>query len=237
MDFYGYKRTDFIFQGREAIFVEPSCEKNGKWMLKTEYFGAFPELEIAMLSRGYCLAYLKNRSRWGTDDDQLAKRDFAEYLHTEYGLSRRCICVGMSCGGFHAVNFASRYPAYVSLLYLDAPLLHMQGWTPGATEPPKVWSKEQMVAYGFKSESEITAFSDNPINRLKVLTDNRLPVALVYGEADTCVDPDRNARTLLSYYKLNDTPIKAWAKPGCDHHPHVAVNLDELIEFIEKEAI
>ena len=31
----------------------------------------------------------------------------------------------MSCGGMHAVYIAAKYPEYVSLLYLDAPVLNL----------------------------------------------------------------------------------------------------------------
>ncbi len=237
-DFHGFKQLNFTFNGRNAVLVEPNCEKNGKWLLKTEYFGAFPELEIAMLSRGYSLAYLKNRSRWGTDDDQDAKRDFADYLHSEYGLAEKCICIGMSCGGFHAVNFASRYPEYVSFLYLDAPLLSMRGWTVGAGKIHQaVWQPEQLAAYGFSTACDIITYNDNPINRLKTLTDNNLPVALVYGAKDLTVDPDLNARTLEEYYKLTGTPIKVWEKPDADHHPHVDIDVNPVIEYIEANAL
>ncbi len=45
----GYRRVDFIFEGRETLIVFPKEEnKTNKWMLKTEYFDAFPELEIAI---------------------------------------------------------------------------------------------------------------------------------------------------------------------------------------------
>ena len=45
----GFKRIDFEFEGREAILVFPEVpEENKKWMLKTEYFDDFPNLEIEM---------------------------------------------------------------------------------------------------------------------------------------------------------------------------------------------
>ena len=48
----GFKRVDFKFQDREAILVFPNIEnKTSKWMLKTEYFGAFPNLEIELLKK------------------------------------------------------------------------------------------------------------------------------------------------------------------------------------------
>ena len=230
-DYHGYRRFDFTFADRDAVIVFPSEEKkNGKWMLKTEYFDAFPELELAMLDRGYHLVYLKNIHRWGGDEDQEAKRDLCEYLHREYGLSRRCVCIGMSCGGWHAVSFASRYPAYVSLLYLDAPLLSFFGLCePYLTD----WIEEHKRAKGYTVAGERFVDNDQPLHRLKVLTDNRLPVALVWGGADQVVKPQWNAEVVLDYYQKQNAPIKTWYKPECDHHPHVAVNLEEVMDYIE----
>lgn len=233
----GYRRIDFEFLGREAILIFPDIPNEKKeWMLKTEYFDAFPQLEIDMLGEGYHLAYLKNLNRWGTDEDQRAKRDFAEYLAVNYGLARKCICIGMSCGGFHAVSFASRYPSYVSLLYLDAPLLAFRGWTEGF-DGYKKWEAEQMKAYGFRGVADIITYNDQPIHRLRTLTENRLPVALVYGGADTVVCPVTNAEALAEYYRLENAPIKVWYKPDCDHHPHGPENTKEVIEYIRSAAL
>ena len=56
----GFRRIDFVFEGMEAILVfpkEPNANKN--WLLKTEYFDAFPAFEIEMLQRGWHLAYVR----------------------------------------------------------------------------------------------------------------------------------------------------------------------------------
>lgn len=233
-EWFGYRKKEFEFAGRNALIVFPSDSvATPKWLLKTEYFGAFPELETALIERGYHLAYLENLNRWGVDADQDAKRDFADYLAREYGLEKRCVCIGMSCGGFHAVNFASRYPSYVSLLYLDAPLLSFRGWSK-EFENQACWISEQKEAYGFTTEKEIEEYTDLPINRLSVLTDNKIPVALVYGGADTIVSPELNAEKLLEYYEAHDAPIKAWCKPNCDHHPHGPNDISEVVDYIEK---
>ena len=229
-EYHGFKRLDFEFQGREAVLVFPNEEnKTNKWMIKTEYFDAFPELEVALLGRGYHLAYLKNNNRWGTDDDATAKRDLAEYLASEYGLSRRAVCIGMSCGGWEAVAFAALYPSYVSLLYLDAPLLSFYG----LCEPYQTqWIEEHRRARGYVLPGLRFTDTTLPIYRLKTLTDNRLPVALVYGGADKVVEPKLNAEALRDFYEAEGAPIKVWCKPECDHHPHVAVNLEEVMNYI-----
>ena len=120
-DWFGFERRDFSFMGREALVVLPKGKPGGKWAVKMEYFGAFPNLEIELLSRGWCLAYLKNVNRWGTDADSDAKAAFVPFMAEEFGLEERFACVGMSCGGLCSVNFAAKYPSLVSVLYLDAP--------------------------------------------------------------------------------------------------------------------
>ena len=50
----GFERLDFELNGREAILILPEKSVEGKkWLLKTEYFDAFPAFEIEMVRRGY----------------------------------------------------------------------------------------------------------------------------------------------------------------------------------------
>ena len=82
----GFRRLDFTFEGREAILVCPSTSgeeaagSGGHWMLKTEYFDAFPDLELELVRRGYYLAYIKNINRWGLPEDLHAKKRFRDFL-------------------------------------------------------------------------------------------------------------------------------------------------------------
>ncbi len=61
---HGHLCLEFEFQGRQARLVCPNTPCDGrKWLLKTEYFSAFPTLELAMLERGYHVAYVQNQTR------------------------------------------------------------------------------------------------------------------------------------------------------------------------------
>ena len=52
-----FRRVDFLFEGMDAILIFPKKpNKNKNWLLKTEYFGAFPNFQIEMLERGWHLA-------------------------------------------------------------------------------------------------------------------------------------------------------------------------------------
>ena len=234
----GMKHVEFKFKNKTCIALmnEDESKRNGKTVFKTEYFGAFPDLQNEFVRRGYTLIFIENRNRWGTPDQMQDQYEFIKYATGELGISSKVITIGMSCGGFHAVCFASRYPSYVSLLYLDAPLLSFYGWTAGF-EGYEKWQNEQITAYGFRSKAEIYTHNDQPIHRLKTLTENRLPVALVYGGADKVVDPKSNSEVVADFYRLENAPIKVWYKPDCDHHPHGLDDSTEIIEYIKNSAL
>lgn len=237
----GFRRLDFTFLGRDALVILPDEKtRNGRFAMKTEYFGAFPETEIALIREGFALAYIKNRTRWGTDDDCRVRYAFSAFVATEFDCDPRFIAVGMSCGGFHAVNYASRYPDTVAFLYLDAPLLSMESyihsWETGAQDgefPASVFA-EYTAAYGFTDRSEVAVYNDEPINRLPVLAAHKIPIGLVYGGSDHEVLPHENCEMLIRYYRHAGAPLKVWVKPDCDHHPHGLPDPSPLIAYIKE---
>lgn len=241
-EFCGFKRADFQFENRGAIIVFPKVRSNSRrWMMKMEYFGAFPALEIELLNRGWHLAYITNRTRWGTDDDSDLKVRFADFISAEFGLDKRFTCVGMSCGGICSVNFASRHPDYVSFLYLDAPVMNLYSCPMGYGEGEAVgehgegW-QELVDAYGFDVPS-FMVYREHPIDRVPVLAENKLPVALIYGEEDSVVPYKENGIVLEKYYRERGLPLYVVGKPGCGHHPHGAIDTKALADFIEENAL
>lgn len=239
-DWYGYKRLDFRFEDREALIVFPNEPGwgSGKWACKMEYFGAFPTMECELLKNGFHLAYLKNINRWGVDEDHHARARFAAYIAKEYGLEEKFIPVGMSCGGLHSVNFASRYPDLVSVLYLDAPVMNLlscpMGFGVGNSlgENGSGW-KEIVDAYGF-TISDLLTYREHPIDRIPSLIEHKIPVALVYGDSDPVVPYIENGLVLEEAYKAAGLPLFCVGKPGCAHHPHGLEDNTELLEFFRK---
>ncbi|MBQ3636984.1 MAG: alpha/beta hydrolase [Clostridia bacterium] len=239
--FYDYERLDFRFEDRDALIVFPKGKdgaKNGRWMVKTEYFGAFPNLELELLSRGWCLAYLRNVNRWGTDADSDAKARFCAFVSREFGLENRFACVGMSCGGLCAINFAAKYPDLVSVLYLDAPVVNLlscpMGFGVGEPlgEGDAGW-REIRDAIGFRDISELLVWRGHPLDKLGILAEHRIPVALVYGDADVTVPYRENGIVLEKLYRERGLPLLCAGKPGCGHHPHGLENPKPLADFIE----
>ena len=230
----GFKRIDFEFEGREAILVFPETpEENKKWMLKTEYFDAFPNLEIEMIKRGWHLAYIKNITRWCLDEDLDLKRRFADYLTAEFGLHKKCLPIGMSCGGLIASKFAARYPEYVQALYLDAPVMNFLSCPAGIGKAGNDMMQEFIDATGMNL-IDLINYRENPVDKMDILIQNNIPVIMVYGDSDDVVPYDENGQILEEYYRKNNGNITVFGKENCRHHPHGLIDNTSIIELIEK---
>jgi len=231
----GFNKIEFEFEGMGAILVEPKVANEGRnWLLKTEYFGAFPSFEIEMLNRGWHLAFIKNSTRWCVNDENLdRKKRFADYLVKTYNLSPMCIPVGMSCGGKYAVRFAAKYPECVSALYLDAPVMNLLSCPADLGDAKSNLMEEFTYATGMNL-SELISFREHPIDKMHLLLENKIPVMLVYGDSDEIVPYHENGALLEKYYKENGGTIVAIGKRGCGHHPHGLEDNTPLIEFAQK---
>lgn len=230
-DFYGFRRIDFEFDGRNAIVVLPE-KSNGKLVLKTEYFGAFPDVEVQLVKNGFTLAHVKNTNRWGTEDNVDRQADFIRYLAVEYHLSPKAVLVGMSCGGMEAIYVAAKYPECVSVLYLDAPLMNFSSWPAkmGIAAGESNWD-EFYKARGI-SKSELLIYREHPIDKVPLLKEHNIPVILVYGDSDKIVPYTENGIVLEQFYRENNLCIKVIRKPGCEHHPHGLENPEPIVNFI-----
>lgn len=230
-DFYGFQRIDFEFDGRNAIVVLPE-RPNGKLVLKTEYFGAFPEVEVELVKNGFTLAHVKNTNRWGSEDNVDRQAAFIRHLAEKYYLNPKAVLVGMSCGGMEAIYLAAKYPECVSVMYLDAPLMNFCSWPAkmGIADGASNW-EEFYKARGM-SKSDLLTYREHPIDKVPLLKEHNIPVVLIYGESDKIVPYKENGIVLEQFYRENNLCIKVIGKPGCEHHPHGLENPAPIVDFI-----
>lgn len=230
----GYKCLEFEFKQRKAKLVCPkvACEGN-KWLFKTEYFGAFPAFELEMLAQGFHIAYVQNKTRWHDASDDDVKEAFCVFLQQEFGLNEKCLPVGMSCGGMHAVYFTAKYPKRIAGLYLDAPVLNLLSCPAGVGIAGDNMYEEFVRDTGM-TKSDLINYRNHPIDCAEALVQNQIPVFLVAGDSDSVVPYVENGKVLYEYYVEHDGDITQIVKPGCDHHPHGLDDNTPLVEYANK---
>ena len=231
----GYELLEFELMGRAAKLVLPKERaEGGPWLLKTEYFNAFPTLELAMLERGWHVAFITNQTRWHVDADDEAKAALAEFLEKEFSLAPKCIPVGMSCGGMHAIYFAATHPERVSAMYIDAPVVNLLSAPCCVGERTMLNAYDEFVKATGMTVSDLINYRNHPYDRLPEIVAANIPIFMVYGDCDSMVPYKENGKPLYDYVTSHGGNITQIIKPGCDHHPHGLEDPTPLIEFVEK---
>lgn len=236
-ELWGKRCLEFTFFERECKIVFPEEKaKNGKWLLKTEYFSAFPAVEQAMLERGYHVAYIQNKSRWMLPEDIEAKEEFARLLSERFDLNKKCVTVGMSCGGLIATYFAAKHPERIAAMYLDAPVMNLLSCPAyvGRDASKNEGMMDELTRQTGRTLSDLINYRNHPIDNAPVLLENKIPIILVSGDSDSVVPYSENGLMLERLYKDGGGEIEVIIKKGGDHHPHGLDDPTPIIEFIEK---
>ena len=235
MTWNGFEQREFVFDGKEATVVIPDKKiKNPVLAVKTEYWNAFPETEIELLENGFYLCFIENENRWGTDTDLDRKAEFVKSVINEYGLSPKCVPVGMSCGGLIAIKFAAKYPELVACLYVDAPVLNYMSCPCGfgigdacCEDFPEIFD-----SLGLKNVSELICYTDMPMHKIPTLVEKKIPAVIVAGGADKTVPYEENGILLEKAYRENGIDLEVFKKSDCAHHPHGLDDPKPIVDFI-----
>jgi pimeloyl-ACP methyl ester carboxylesterase len=203
------------------------------WIWRTEFFDAFPALDLALVKAGFRLAYIDVQDMYGAPVAMRHMDRFYQWVVEAFGLSRQCVLEGFSRGALFALNWAALNPRFVSCLYLDAPVCDFKSWPAGkgrATGSADDWQRLKK-AYGL-SEEEALAYPSNPIDSLGPISAAGIPIIAVYGDADVDLPPEENILLLESRFRALGGEITVIAKPGVGHHPHSLSDPSPLSDFI-----
>lgn len=236
---HGFEMERFMFEEREAIVVFPKAAREGRpWLLKTEYWDAFPDVELRLVEQGFHLAYVKNHNRWATQEECAAKARFVKHVSCVYGLNSKCVPVGMSCGGGYAVKFSGLYPELVKCMFIDAPVMNFLS-IPGKYGNPvcdRIWNQEFVFAYPGIKHYQLAGWNEHPISYADSLREHAIPILMVYGEEDETVLYNENGR-LLAEAMEGSGLLKEIAIPYRGHHPHGLIKDNQpIVDFILSHA-
>lgn len=236
-DWNGYAKYDFEVDGVPVLVVTPKQAAPGNpWVWHGEFFGHKPAPDIALLGKGYHIAYMKVQDMLGSPVAVKHWDAFYKELTSKYALSPKPSLVGLSRGGLYCYNWAEANADKVSCIYADAPVCDFKSWPGGKGKgkgDPTNWQRV-LKLWGFKDEAEALAAKVNPVDHLAPLAENHVPLLHVYGDADDVVPWDENTGIMAARYKALGGSITLIAKPGVGHHPHGLDDSTPIIDFIVK---
>lgn len=232
--FHGFDGITFQLPQTAAqcrVFFPKGTAKGTPWVLRARFFGHQPALDIALLERGFHLAYCDVSNLYGS---QLAIDRYLE-LHSllaDAGFNQRAVLEGMSRGGLQIINWATAYPQRVAAIYGDNPVVDIRSW-PGGNSGKRSAADWQrcMKVYGLDEESAKT-FEPVDVSRLKPLALEGIPMMLVLGMDDKVVPITENGNLLAERYAKAGGQVDVWRKPGNGHHPHGLHPVDPLLRAI-----
>ena len=227
--FHGFDCYDFEHANTGCKVVVPKTVAKGKpWIWRARFFGHEPQLDKALLEKGYHVAYCDVGGLFGAPEAVARWDRFYRFLTEQKGFHKKPALEGMSRGGLIIYNWAKKNPEKVSCIYGDAPVCDIKSWPRGNAG---VW-KQCLKAYGFKDEAEAMAFDGNPIDGLKPLAKAKVPLLHVVGDDDKVVPVAENTAVLERRYKALGGKIEVIHKPGVGHHPHSLKDPARLVEFV-----
>lgn len=231
----GFDRYDFPLGERGCIVVCPHTPAPGNhWIWRARFFGHRPEVDLALLEKGFYLVYMDVADMYGSPTAVAHWNVFYRYLTEAHHFAPKAVMEGMSRGGLILYNWAAVNPDKVACVYADAPVCDIKSWPGGKGKgagSPDDWSK-CLKAYGF-TEEQALAFKGNPIDNLAPLAKAGVPLLHVSGDADDVVPLEENTRIVEERYKQMGGSIEVIIKPGVGHK-HGLDDPSPIVNFILK---
>ena len=231
----GYKKIDFVIDGRESFIVCPKKPLPGNpWVWRTEFFSAFNYPDMALLEKGWHLAYHCASNMYGCPEAVEMFKSFYDAAVNDFEMNPRPALFGFSRGGLYATNFALKYPECAGMLYLDAPVLDILSWPGGKGKgcgEPACW--EECKNWYKLTEETAADFKGNPLDSAEKIAELKIPVLLVCGAVDKVVPYDENGKLFYDRVKKAGGIIQQIIKPDCDHHPHSLFEPAPIVSFVE----
>ena len=229
-----YNRYDFVVDSRDCLVVVPKVAAAGRpWIWRMEFFGHEPQADIALLGKGFHVAYMDLQNMYGAPVAMKHMDAFYDFLTGHRRLSHTTVLEGFSRGGLFAFNWAARHPNRVACIYADAPVCDFKSWPGGKGKgvgSPDDW-QSCLKIYGL-TEAEALAYQLNPIDNLAPLAKAGVPLLHVVGDADVVVPLAENTAIVEKRYKELGGRIKVIVKKGVGHHPHSLPEPAPIVDFI-----
>jgi len=234
--FYGFTDLEFVFKGHTAHLVLPKAAAKGKpWIWRARFWGHEPQTDVALLERGYHVAYCDVSELFGNKEAIELWDSFYKALH-QMGLSKKVTLEGMSRGGVYVYNWAAVNPKKVSCIYADNPVLDLMSWPGGFGKGPgskKEWELFKKD-FGYLTDEEAKASKQSPIDKIALIAKGKYPILHVCGDKDELVPIAENTMLFEKLLLKAGKKITVIHKKEAKHHPHSLPNPEVIVDFILK---
>lgn len=233
-NFHGFQQYNFEYKSTSSRIVKPKRVAIGKpWVIRARFWGHEPQTDIALLERGFHIAYCDVSNLFGNKEAVKRWNKFYK-LMTKNGLSKKVVLEGMSRGGLITYNWAVKNPKKIACIYADAPVLDGKSWPGGFGKgkgSPNDWEEFKKI-YHLNTDKKITSFKGNPIHKTKKIAKGKYPMMHVCGITDKVVPIDENTKIFERDLKKLGADIKVIYKENNGHHPHSLKNPTPIVDFI-----
>jgi len=233
-NYHGFECVEFSFAGRSAKIARPKrTAKGGPWIWRARFWGHEPQTELALLERGFHVAYCDVAELFGNGEAIEIWNHFYESL-TRAGLSSRPALEGLSRGGIYIYRWAAANPTRIACVYADAPVLDFKSWPGGKGRShgnPEEWERFKRN-FGLEDEQEAIMFRGNPIDLAPEIARAGFPMLHVCGDSDRTVPIEENTDIFEKKILETGGSIAVIRKPGIGHHPHSLRNPQPIVDFV-----
>ena len=233
-----------IALGTEKVAVlVPERPASGKpWVLVPSLYSAdsapvafMSATELALVKRGFHVVALGPGNTFGAPQ-AIAKWDAVyEAMTGTYGLSPKVSLLGLSREGLAIARWAAGHPGKVACLYMDKAVCDFKSWPGGklgvGKGSPKDWAS-LMELYGFGTEAEALAYSENPVDLAAKLAKDKVAILYNTGGKDEVVPYVENGAPMEAVYAKLGGTFRLLRQETEGHHPHGLQDPTPVVDFI-----
>ena len=199
----GFTQVQFTLQQRNAWVVKPQkALKGNPWLWRARFPGYHSEADSLLAAEGFHIAYINTNGMFGNPESMEIWDQFYTYLLESFNLDKKVALAGVSRGGLFIYTWAKRNPQKVHCIYGDAPVCDFNSWPGGfgtGMGSKEAW-EQLKVQYGFESDAQAKAYTNNPIDNLEILAREKIPILHMVSLQDQVVPTDENTLVLVNRY-------------------------------------
>ncbi len=250
MKFYGLERITiepgnkklplageaFRINGQDAFIILPKeIEGTIPWVWYAPTLPGLPaKSEVWMferfLAKGIAIAGIDVGESFGSPDGRKAFSELYDHLTSQRQFSDKPCLLARSRGGLMLYNWAVENPEKVAGVAGIYPVCNLESY-PGL---PRAAEAYQMSADELKKKLS----TQNPIERLKLLAEARVPIFHIQGDSDKVVPHEDNTAVLIERYRALGGPAQFELIKGQGHNMWPGwFESDSLTEFAIKRAL